>query len=193
MNVDALYHQIYELKEQLSFLRTEYWYQTSGVDTWYFWFNIASYIVPLVILYLFIDRRRVFEIGFFGYSIHMLWGYTNNFLSINNLLVHPHSFSFLIPVGLSVTAVILPVGFMFIYQYCTNYKKNYYFYAILLSVLFAYGFGAFSIAVNLLELHKWMTLTYVFLIDVMVAFLAYWLTKFFIWIGRQSTKQQAKD
>ncbi|UOR13651.1 hypothetical protein [Halobacillus amylolyticus] len=179
MSETKLYHKIYEQKEQLSSLITEHWNLYSGIDTWYFWFNIASVLIPLLVLYFKIDKTRLFEICFFGYTTHILWSYADSALNQSNYLVHPHSLTHLFPVGVNVTAVLFPVTFMLLYQYCMNREKNFYIHAIILSLIFAYGFGGLSDAVNLLKMHKNMNLTYLFLIDIAVVFIALWMTKLF--------------
>ncbi len=64
MRENQLYEEIYKQKEQLSHLISNYWNSYSGIDTWFFWFNIASVLVPLIILYFKIDKSRLFEICF---------------------------------------------------------------------------------------------------------------------------------
>ncbi|GAA0417585.1 MAG: hypothetical protein ACQEWU_14755 [Bacillota bacterium] len=189
MSVDELYYQIYELKERLGILQEEYWHQTSGPDTWYFWFNIVSVIIPFVLLYFFLDRGRVFEIGFYGFAIHVMWSNLDNVLSMYNYLITPHSISYLFPTSLTVTTVVLPIGFMLLYQYCTNKGKNFYLYAIVLSAGFGYGLASIFIALDMLILHGGMKLTYIFLLDVAISYLAFWLTKLFWWLKNHGPKK----
>ncbi|MFC7062089.1 CBO0543 family protein [Halobacillus seohaensis] len=179
MNETQLSNKIFEQKEQLNSLISKYYELYSGMDTWYLWFNIASILIPLIILYFKIDKKRLFEISFFGYTAHLLWANIDSVLSANNYLVHPHTLTHLTPTGITITAVLFPVTFMLLYQYCTNKEKSFYIYAIIFSLIFAYGFGGFSKAVDLLKMHKGMNLTYLFLIDIAVAFTALWVTKLF--------------
>ncbi|WP_106498186.1 hypothetical protein [Lentibacillus sp. Marseille-P4043] len=188
MSEEQLYDKIYEQKDQLQKLISEYWHAFSGVDTWYFWFNIASVIIPLLILYFVIDRKRLFEICFFGYTIHVLWINIGSSLSSANYFVYPHSLTYIIPTGVNIAAVLLPITFMLLYQYCMNYKKNFYVVAIIGALVFAYGFGSFSLAVDLLKVNKGMNLTYLFFIDVAVSFIAYWFTKLFLWFRNKKAK-----
>ncbi|WP_404458112.1 hypothetical protein [Oceanobacillus kapialis] len=180
MNEEQLYDKIYQVKEQLSQLNQHFWEKFSDFDTWYFWFNLMSIFLPLLILYVVLDRKRLFEISFYGYTTHVLWSNTDSILSSANYLNHPHSLSYLLPVGFSVTTVIFPVSFMLIYQYCTNRNKNIFLYFIGFSAVFAFGFGGFSLLVGLLEMNKGMNLFYLFLIDLVISFMAYGFTKLFI-------------
>ncbi len=128
---------------------------TSNIGTWYFWFNIACFILPLIILIIVIDRKRIFEICFYGYFVHILASRVDSFLESNNYLVHPHSLTYLLPSDVTVTSVVLPVSFIFIYQYCTNQKKNFYFHALLLSLVISYGLDSMFLAVACLAF--WLT------------------------------------
>jgi hypothetical protein len=186
MNENQLYDKIYEQKDQLLHLVTEQWNANSGINTWYFWFNIASILLPLAFLYFKIDKKRIFELSFFGYSVHVLWSNVDSILYKANLLNHPHPPHYLLPIGITVTAVLLPVTFMLLYQYCSNRGKNFYLYAIIGSLIFAYGFGSISLKVDLLRMHKGMNLHYLFLIDVAVAFIAFWATKLFGYLYKKS-------
>lgn len=188
MSEKQLYSKLFDQKEQLTELTNRYWQLYSGPDTWYFWFNLAAIVVPLLILFFKVDRRRLFEISFYGYTAHVLWSNIDAVLSSYNFLSHPHSLLQFIPGGISVTTVIFPVTFMLLYQYCTNKNKNFYLYAIGASIVFAYGFGSFSENMGLLKMNKGMNLIFLFLIDILVAFLSLWATKLFIKI--RSKKQE---
>lgn len=182
MSEEQLYKKIYDVKEHLAKLHRDFWNDYSDFETWYFWFNLLSIFLPLLILYFLLDRKRIFEISFYGFTAHILWANLDNILASQNYLIHPHSLSYLLPVGFSVTTVIFPVTFMLVYQYCTKHNKNILIYFIGASVIFGFGFGGFSVLVGLLEMHKGMNLFYLFLIDIVIAFLAYGFTKLFIMI-----------
>ncbi|MDQ0224284.1 hypothetical protein CHH83_13910 [Bacillus sp. 7586-K] len=178
-------HKIMEQKDKLNDLIQQYWDDYSGIGTWYFWFNMICVIIPLLILYKKIDRNRIFEICFFGYTVHVLWSNVDSVLSSMNYLIHPHTLSSFLPVGITLTAVLLPVAFMFVYQYCTNRGKYFYLYVILLSMIFAFIFAPISKAFNLLTFFNGMNYFYLFLIDVVIAIIAYWLTRFFANLQRK--------
>lgn len=184
MNEAQLYQKLYELREQLTNLRTEYWHLYSDMSTWYFWFNLASVVIPFIILYFVIDRKRIFEIAFFGYTAHLLWANLDTFLAMRNYFTYPHTITDLIPLGVNVTAVVFPITFMLLYQYCTNKNKNFYLYAIVVAFIFAYGFGGFAMTSGLARMHNGMNLLYLFLIDTAIAFLALWMTRLFLKIKK---------
>ncbi|MDQ0232327.1 hypothetical protein [Metabacillus malikii] len=188
MDQQQLYTRIEEQKEQLLNSLTDYWKAYSGMDTWYFWVNLACVILPLIILLFTIDKKRIFEISFFGYSVHILWANIDSILSLNNYMVHPHTISFLFPVGITMTAVVLPVAFMLMYQYCSNNSKNFYIYMVILSLIFAFVVAPISNMLDLLNLHNGMNYFYLFLIDIVITFASYMLTKFFSHLQRRASE-----
>lgn len=190
MNEQQLYYKIAEVKDHLSSLMREHWQLYSNTGTWFFWFNLATIIIPLIVLYFTIDRKRLFEIAFYGYSLHVLWLNIDLILTANNYFNHPHSLFYILPEGISVTSVLLPVVFMLLYQYCTNNGKSFYLYATAASALFAFGFGYFAESVDLLRMHKGMNLFYLSLIDVSAVFIAYWATNIFLIMKKQMPEKR---
>src|SRR5699024_3537380 len=179
MNEHHLYIEIFKTREELDELIKEYWHMYSNMGTGFFWINLATLIVPLVIWIALVDRERVFEITFFGFFIHVLWNMIGGFLSNSNYFIHPYTISYMLPEGIAATAVLFPVVFMLIYQYCTNHKKNFWLYSAIGCFLFAYGYNLPLIVIDMVRLHKGMTLFYLAMIDIVVIFLSYGITMLF--------------
>jgi|SRR5690625_293687 len=190
MNKEQLYQEIAEYRDRTQHLISEYWHQYSNVDTWYFWFNLLTIIISLVILYFVIDKKRIFEISFFGYSVHVIWSKVDNALASHNYWIHPHSLTSFIPNGVNMTSFVLPIAFMLIYQYCTNHGKNFYLWTIAIAAFFAFVFSSFELAVGLLKKDNGMSRFYIFLIDLAIAFIAYWMTSIFRWVKRRHLESQ---
>ncbi|MFC4558448.1 hypothetical protein ACFO3D_09515 [Virgibacillus kekensis] len=193
MTEKELYQQIYTTKEQLGNLLTEHWQLYSNMTTWYFWVNLVILIVPFIVLYMYVDRKRIFEVAFYGYSIHILWYNVDGFLTGNNYMNHPHSLTTFLPESFTVSAVFFPISFLLLYQYCTNNGKNYYIYSVIGSFIFAFGFGGISLLVELLRFHKGMNLFYLFLIDIVIVLTALAMTKVFFWIKNTRQPKRFSD
>src|SRR5690625_4752751 len=112
MNKGQLYQEIAEYRDRTQHLISQYWHQYSNINTWYFWFILLSIIISLVILYFAIDKKRIFEISFYGYSVHVLWSKADDALASHNYFVHPHSLTSFIPNGVNMTSFVLPIAFM---------------------------------------------------------------------------------
>lgn len=177
MNARQYLEQIYVKSEELNALITSYWQQYSHMGTWQFWTVLSLLVVPLILLYFTVDRRRIFEVFFYGYTVHTLWKLIAIVLERYGYLVHKFFLTPILPFAINMTAAVLPVAFLLLYQYCTNKDKNFYVYAIVLSAIFAFGFASFSEYLGLVELRQGMNKFYLFLLDVAVAYIAYWFTK----------------
>ncbi|RKL67295.1 hypothetical protein CR203_12395 [Salipaludibacillus neizhouensis] len=180
MNFKEYWHEIYEESEEFNSLIYPYWNEYSHSGTWQFWLIIILLLAPLILLYFTIDRKRTFEILFYGYTVHMLWAYICIPLERHGLFVHKYFISPLFPFVTNIVASTLPVAFMLLYQYCTNNNKNYYLYAVFLSVVFAFGFATVEEWMGLVEFRKGTNQLHVFFIDIVIVFIAYWFTKFII-------------
>lgn len=187
MREHDLYMKIFEMKEELGSLMKEHWQLYSNMGTGFFWFNLATLIVPLIVWIVLVDRERLFEIAFFGFFTHVQWYMVDSFLTSNNYFNHPHSLSYMLPQGITVAAVMFPVVFMLVYQYCSNHKKNFWIYSLIICFLFAYGFGSLMNAIDMIRLHKGMNLFYLFLIDVTVVYTSYVMTLLFLKLRQKST------
>jgi hypothetical protein len=111
----------------------EYWHAFSAYDTWQFWFLILLFVLPLIVLFFKLDRMRAFQIGFFGFNIHVWLGYIDRFGVSEGYWEYPYQWFIFLPSNVSLDASLIPVLYMLLYQWILAHKKNYYLYMILLS------------------------------------------------------------
>ncbi|MED4072123.1 hypothetical protein [Priestia endophytica] len=180
MTYNQYWREINEKEDELSSLFSNYWHQYSDFGTWQFWLILVSLIIPLIILCFTVEKRRVFEVFFFGYTVHVLWTYANIMLERSGYIVHTYYLTPLLPTPTNITASILPVGFLLLYQYCTKHRKNFYLYSVVISVIFAFGLASIEEKLKLLNIRNEKTLIYLYITDVVIAFVAYWFTKFLL-------------
>jgi len=178
MEYREYWDQIYEKSEEFNSLISSYWNDYSNIGTWQFWVVVSLLVLPLILLYFTVDRKRIFELFFYGYTVHILWAYVDIALERYNYFVHTYFLTPSFPYALNLTASFLPVGFLLLYQYCSNKNKNFYFYVLILSAVFSFGFATIEVLLGMSEFNKGMNQFYVFLIDVVIAYIAYWFTKF---------------
>jgi len=176
---DRFWELINKKSEELNSLILDYWKVFSNIDSWQFWFSAFLLLIPLVVLLFLVDRRRIFEVLFFGYAVHMLWGYTDVLLGSTGLFVHYYFLIPLMPFALSVTSSVLPVGFLLIYQYTTNHNKNFFLYLAVASAVFSFCFAPLESYMGLITFDHGMNYFYLFLIDIGIGSMAFGLTYFF--------------
>ena len=177
MNYKEYWDRINEINGQLHSLYSSYWDKYSDFATWQFWIILLSLLVPLIILYFMVDRRRLFEILFFGYTVHLLWAYIDLALSRTNFLTHTHFLTPVLPNALNITGSFLPVGFMLVYQYATNRKKNFYILTVLLSAVYTFICANIEKSMGLVTFHGGINVIHLFLLDLFIVFVAYWFTR----------------
>ncbi|GAE24923.1 hypothetical protein JCM9140_888 [Halalkalibacter wakoensis JCM 9140] len=185
MSYRQYWDEIYQTTDEVNALIHAFWSEYSHMGTWQFWVSLSFLILPLVLLVFTVDRKRIFEVFFFGYTVHMLWTYTSLPLERYGYFTHTYFITPLLPFALNVTSSALPVGFLLLYQYCTNNKKNFYLFTLLLSAIFAFGFATFEEFLGLVEFRKGTNQLHLFLIDVIIAYMAYWFTKILLKVKSQ--------
>ncbi|WP_026559229.1 hypothetical protein [Bacillus sp. J37] len=177
MTINEYWQKIEENNQQLISLFSSFWNEYSGFGTWQFWIIGSLMIIPLLLLYFTVDRERLFEVFFFGYTVHVLWTYIDIMISRNGLFVHKFFLTPLLPNALNMTASALPVGFLLVYQYCTNHKKSFILYSIVLSAIFAFCFATLEAQIGFIEFNNGMNQLFLFFIDFGIAITAYVFTK----------------
>ncbi len=177
LDYNEFWDKIYEQNGILHALYSSYWDKYSNFTTWQFWLILLSLILPLIILFFAVDRRRLFEILFFGYTVHLLWAYIDLALSRGDFLTHTHFLSPMLPNAFNITGSFLPVGFMLVYQYATNHKKNFYILTLLLSAVYTFIFANIEKAIGLVVFHRGVNAFHLFLLDLVIVYIAYWFTR----------------
>lgn len=180
MSGKQYWNEINKASEKVTSLMHSYWHKYSDWGNWQFWVLLLFLLAPLMVLLIKLDRRRTFEILFFGYTVHMLWTYTDLSLIRQGFIDHYYFLLPFLPQGLGITASLLPVSFMFVYQYCIKHDKNFLVWASGLSAIIAFGFAPIEKGMGLVSMVKGLTIVHIFFIDLTISMVAYGLTKFFI-------------
>lgn len=180
MPVMQYWKEINEASKKVTSLMYSYWHEHSDWGNWQFWVLLLCLLVPLIVLLIKLDRNRTFEILFFGYTVHMLWTYTDLALIRQGYIDHYYFLMPFLPQAFGITASLLPVSFMLLYQYCINQEKPFILWTTGLSALFALGFAPIEKLLGLVSITKGFTIVHLFFIDITISGIAYGLTQFFI-------------
>lgn len=179
MSEQQYWKEINKASEKVTSLITSYWHEYSDWGNWQFWILLIFLLIPLIVLLIKLDRRRTFEILFFGYTVHMLWTYTENSLIRKGYIDHNYFIIPFLPQALGITASFLPVSFMLVYQFCIKNNKNFFVWAAGLSAVMAFVFAPIEKQIGFLSTLKGFTIFHIFLLDIAITMIAYGLTKFF--------------
>lgn len=185
VNYNDFWQQIIEQNQKLNELYTSYWNTYSSFGNWQFWVIVASLILPLILLYFTVDRKRIFELFFFGYTIHMIWAYVDIALGRQTILTHTYFLLPMLPIATNITASLIPVGFILTYQYAINHKKNFYFLAFLVSILYSVVFAGIERAMGFVRFENGSMYLILILLDLIIVYFSYWFTRLIVKIKEQ--------
>ncbi|SLL33483.1 Uncharacterised protein [Mycobacteroides abscessus subsp. abscessus] len=175
----SFFDRLVSIQEKYTKEAQEYWSMYSGLDTWQFWMIVLMLVVPLIILYFVIDRKRLFIIGFFGFAVHMLFFYADAIGIRFGLWSYPYQILPFLP-SFSLDGSIIPIAIMLVFQWTLKHDKKFYLYATLLALVFGFGFKPLLTAIGLFQSYKWVNYFYIFLIYLLLYIGAYLLTRLFM-------------
>ncbi len=199
MRQQEFLENINKVQTRVNYMTDEYWALYSDPTTWQFWYHVAWLIIPLVILFIYINKERFFEILFYGYSIHVLFTYGDSFLVRYGYVDHPYMILSQFPFALSVNAAILPVIYMLLYQYCTEHKKNFYIWSLVVSAVVGLGWVEIHKQLNLFQIHEKMNVLqlhsgflnfYIFLNNFLTSIFVFWFTKLFLLLKEKKMRNK---
>ncbi|WP_121614360.1 CBO0543 family protein [Mesobacillus foraminis] len=177
-------HEILKAEKDLSHKWVEYWQHYSHYHTWEFWFVFAMFTVPLLAVALFIDRKRAFEIGFFGYSVHVFFAYIDLFGTNNGYWIYPYKLFPFLPSNLTLDSSFVPVIYMFFYQFMLDKGKYYYVGLVGLSFAFAYLIKPLMVGIGLFRFGGKENFFLLFIGYLAIGLIAKLLTSFFMYLRK---------
>jgi hypothetical protein len=163
-----------------------YWKEYSSLDHWQFWVCFALLVIPLVLLFIFIDKRKALLLGFFGYNVHVFFTYIDAVGANNNYWYYPYKVLPILASNFTLDASLVPICYMFVLQWTLNHSHNYYLYMILLSIFFAFIFKPLLVAFTLFELDRGANYFHLFLGYIVVGFVAKWVTNLFVYLEQKA-------
>lgn len=175
--LESLITSITELQKHLKDTSIEYW-SKHVLNTWQWWLNIATLLLPLILWWKLVEKKKLMEIiiyGFFasGFAVFfdiigetlVLWDYPYLVIPMDYILI-------------DTDYSVLPVAYMLIYQYVHTWK-GFIIANIVLSAAFSFLAEPLLVWLGLYELHGWKYV-YSFPIYAAIAIVSKWLTGFII-------------
>ncbi|WP_246938814.1 CBO0543 family protein [Bacillus pinisoli] len=178
-------NKIRSMAEELSQFQIEYWKSFSNFETWQFWVVILMLIVPLIVLFVSIDKNKTLLLGFFGLNYHIWFAYVNS-IGINlGLWEYPYQILSFIP-SFALDASLVPVSFMLLYQWTLNHKKNIYLYSLFLSAFFAFVLKPIMVNFHFFHMYKGVNYVYLFIFYVAFFIVSKLITNLFVWLKKRN-------
>ena len=171
--------KIRDAAEHFVKLNIEYWKEYSSFDDGKFWVVVLMLVVPLVILFLFIDRRKMLLLGFYGLNYHIWFAYVNSAGIRMGLWEYPYEILPQLP-SFALDASFVPICYILVYQWTLNRKKNFYLYSILLSAALAFMFKPILVMHHFFRMFKGINYLHLFIFYVLFFVVSKIITNVFI-------------
>lgn len=175
--------------ENLSQLNMEYWKEYSSINDLKFWIVVLMLVVPLVVLFLKLDRTKVFLLGFYGLNYHIWFAYTNSAGLRLGLWEYPYMVLPILP-SFALDASFVPVSYMLVYQWTLNHNKNFYLYSTILSGFFAFILKPILVMHDLFRMFKGVNYFYLFVFYVAFFVVSKLITNLFIKLKKEPKTSQ---
>lgn len=176
------------LNEEAHHALISYWKDNEIYLSLEFWMMCTIFVVPLIILFFKIDRSKLFLMGFYGYSVHMLFAYTDAFGRNMGFWNYPFPIFPVIP-GIALDSSLVPVIFILVYQYTLNHKKNYYVYTIIAAAIFSFGFKPLLVGMGMFKMYGGINYLHLFISFIPVIILAKVIVDVFLWMEKSYKKK----
>ncbi|MDQ0252780.1 hypothetical protein J2S74_000152 [Evansella vedderi] len=179
-------NEIRSMAEDLTKRQIEYWQTYSDFGSWEFWVVVLMLIVPLIVLFIFMDKSRALLLGFFGLNYHVWFHYTNAIGISLGLWEYPYSLLSFLP-SFALDAALVPVCFMLLYQWTLNRGKNIYLWAVILSAFFAFIMKPVMVWLHLFHMHYWVNYFGLFVFYVLFFLVSKGVASLFLWLQHKGT------
>jgi len=190
MNDSELVNQMIQAKIISSQLSTEHFVRFE-VYTWQWWIGIACVIIPLLLWWKLVDRRRILEITVFGLVISVL----ATFLDVtgSELLLWNYTIRILpqVPLLFPVDFIMVPIFYMLIYQ---QYKvwKPFLFASTIVALALAFVAEPLAVYIKQYQLISWKFI-YSFPIYLLLAILGKLIADKLLSLQQRSLKATTPD
>jgi hypothetical protein len=185
-------HKLIKQQQEGASQWLKYWQEFSAFDTWQFWFHVVMFVSPLIILYFAMDWKRALQLGFYGFNVHVWFGYCDDFGATQGLWTYPYKMIPFVAHSLGMDASLVPVLFILVYQWTIKHKKNYYLYTLLLSVFLSFILKPILVMHNLFRFNAWANYFHLFLSYVIILVLSKVITDIFLRFQKNAEETSSK-
>jgi hypothetical protein len=182
------FEQLNHLQEKLTDSWMTYWQRYSSLDTWQFWLLLFMLLAPLIVLFFFIDRSKILQIGFYGFGIHVWMSKLDESAIAFGMWNYRYLMIPFLTASFALDAAFTPVAFMLLYQWTLNRNKNYYLYATGLCLFLAFLFRPSLATFGIIYVKKTSYYFILFLFDAAAMLISKWTTDIFLYLGSKRSK-----
>jgi hypothetical protein len=111
----------YTLKH-LTYARIDNWIDTD-FSTWGWWVQLGLFIISMVIWWNFVDKERLIELTFYGFSVMTLSIWMDQVGYELGMWYYPVDLIPIFPPSTTFDYVMFPIIYSLIYQYCRTWRS----------------------------------------------------------------------
>jgi hypothetical protein len=152
-SIEDLHKKLIEVRKLSSELSIEHWLRAE-LNTWEWWLSVGLTIIPWVIWWKLVDRKRIFEIFNYGSFIIILAAFSDVIGSELVLWNYPIRLLPIVPRLLPFDFTIAPIIYMLLYQYYSKWK-SFIIASVVISAVLSFIVEPFLILLKLYELITW--------------------------------------
>ncbi|MBM7573343.1 CBO0543 family protein [Aquibacillus albus] len=147
------YDEIRNFHQQLYEMRLEYWI---GHDlfTFQWWLLLFVFIVPWIIWWRLVDKKRIRQILLFGTLLMILVMFMDDFGVETHLWSYPYQLVNVMPRLIPIDQGILAVAHMLVYQYFSKWKQ-FIIANIVMAAIFTFVFEPLTVWLGIYKLENW--------------------------------------
>jgi len=142
-----------ELQKEADIALRESWINDI-VFTWHWWLLVALAIIPWLVWWKFVDRKRIFEILTYGFMVMIVSSLFDAIGVEFDLWEYHYQFIPLLDVFIVYDVSVIPVTYMLIYQYFHTWK-SFIISNIAASIIFSFVSELILVWLNYHDLLEW--------------------------------------
>lgn len=148
-----MYEEIYYLQSAADEASREFWFN-NVVFSYQWWLLVAVTIIPFIVWWKIVDRRRLFEITTYGLFVALLSGLLDAIGVETDAWDYKYDLIPLLDVFIVYDISVLPISYMVIYQYFPKWRQ-FIIAHIILAFVFAFVAEPLLIWLDIYQVMNW--------------------------------------
>ena len=177
IDLEESQEMILEMQRQLRDASMIHWAKYV-FNTWQWWLNIAALILPIILWWKLVNKKKLMEIVVYGFFVSSLAILLDTIGETSVLWEYPYLVIPMDYILIDTDYAVLPVVYMLAYQYFPTWK-GFISVNILISAIFSFLAEPLLLWLGLYEVHGWKFI-YSFPIYVVIAIVSRLITEIFV-------------
>lgn len=148
------FEEIQKTRAKLHQLDLQHW-KDESLYTWEWWLLIGLTIIPLIIWWKIVDKKRVYEIAFYGCMINIMAIIFDDFGTNLSWWAYPIKLIPTMPPLLTADSILVPIVLMIVYQLCSSTWKSLIIANLITAAFLAFVAEPVFIWIGYYHLYSW--------------------------------------